>query len=53
MYLANSILLLYMEDRWAYRIGIVAPAMWLAMTFATVLLGGARRQVWYLEQGRA
>jgi hypothetical protein len=26
--------------------------MWLAMTFATVLLGGARRQVWYLEQGR-
>ena len=26
--------------------------MWLAMTFATGLLGGAWRQVWYLEQGR-
>jgi len=52
MYLAILILLFYMEDRWAYMIGIVAPAMWLAITFATGLLGGAWRQVGYIEQGR-
>jgi DNA-binding transcriptional LysR family regulator len=52
VYLAILILLFYTEDRWAYMIGIVAPAMWLAMTFATGLLGGAWRQVWYIEQAR-
>src|SRR5215469_15916477 len=43
---------IFIADRWAYMIGIVAPAMWLAITFATGLLGGAWRQVGYLEQGR-
>src|ERR1700745_3919286 len=38
IYLAILIMLFYTEDRWAYRIGIVAPAGWLAMTFATGFL---------------
>jgi len=51
VYLAILILLFYMEDRWAYMIGIVAPGVWLLMTFATGLLGGAVRQVLRLGQG--
>jgi hypothetical protein len=45
IYLAILIMLFYMEDRWAYMIGILAPAAWLLMSFATGLLGGATRQV--------
>jgi hypothetical protein len=51
VYLAILIMLFYMEDRWAYMIGIVAPAMWLVMAFATGLLGGALRQVWSIGRG--
>jgi hypothetical protein len=43
VYLALLILLFYMEDRWAYRIGILAPAGWLVLAFATGLLGACRR----------
>jgi len=49
VYLAILILLFYMEDRWAYMLGMVAPAMWLLMAFASGLLGGAVRQM--LEVG--
>lgn len=52
VYLAILIMLFYMEDRWAYMIGIVAPAVWLLMTFATGLLGGAVRQVWRVGHGQ-
>lgn len=45
IYLAILIMLFYMEDRWAYMIGILAPAVWLLMSFATGLLGGAARQI--------
>jgi hypothetical protein len=45
IYLAILIMLFYMEDRWAYMIGIIAPAMWIVMAFATGLLGGAMRQI--------
>lgn len=53
VYLAILILLFYMEDRWAYMIGIVAPAAWLLMTFASGRLGGAARQVSRLSHGEA
>ena len=53
IYLAILILLFYMEDRWAYMIGMVAPAMWLAMSFASGLLGGAARQLMRLGTGHA
>src|SRR5205823_12208372 len=45
IYMAILILLFYMEDRWAYMIGMLAPVAWLGMVFATGLLGGAARQV--------
>jgi len=51
VYLAILIMLFYMEDRWAYMIGMVAPAVWLVMTFASGLLGGAARQLLRLGQG--
>ena len=51
VYLAILIMLFYMEDRWAYMIGMVSPASWLLMTFASGLLGGAARQVLRLGQG--
>lgn len=51
VYLAILIMLFYMEDRWAYMIGIIAPAMWLGMAFASGLLGGATRQILQLGSG--
>lgn len=51
VYLAILIMLFYMEDRWAYMIGMVAPAVWLLMTFASGLLGGAARQIVRIGQG--
>jgi len=53
IYLAILIMLFYMEDRWAYMIGIVAPAVWLVLTFASGLLGGAARQILQLGHGRS
>lgn len=53
IYLALLILLFYMENRWAYMIGILAPAAWLLMAFATGMLGGAARQVLHIGQGAA
>jgi hypothetical protein len=52
VYLAVLIMLFYMEDRWAYMIGIVAPALWLVMTFATGLLQGAFRQLLQFSEGK-
>ena len=51
VYLALLILLFYMEDRWAYMIGMLAPAGWLVMAFATGLLGAGGRQLLSLERG--
>ena len=53
IYMALMILLFYREDRWAYMMGIVAPAAWLVMAFATGLLGGAIRQTAHIGQGAA
>jgi len=53
IYLAILIMLFYMEDRWAYMIGIVAPAMWLLISFASGLLGGAVRQIVQLGRGHS
>jgi hypothetical protein len=51
IYMAVLILLFYMEDRWAYMIGMLASAAWLVMAYATGLLGGAGRQLLRLTQG--
>lgn len=51
IYLALLILLFYMEDRWAYMIGMLAPAAWLVMAFATGMLGAAVRQLFRVSEG--
>jgi len=53
VYLAILIMLVYMQDRWAYMIGVMAPAAWLAMSFATGLLGASVRQMLRLERGES
>src|SRR5713226_3186808 len=39
IYLVIVLLLFYFEDRWAYMIGILAPAVWLLLNYATGELG--------------
>ena len=51
IYMAILIMLFYMEDRWAYMIGMLAPVAWLVMVYSTGLLGGAGRQVLRLVRG--
>ena len=51
IYIALLVMLFFTEDRWAYMIGMLAPAAWLGMVFATGLLGGASRQIWRLARG--
>jgi len=45
IFLAIILMLFYFEERWAYMLGMLAPAVWLLLSFATGLLGGALRQV--------
>jgi hypothetical protein len=53
LYIAILVMLFYMEDRWAYMIGMLAPVVWLVMAFATGLLGGAARQAGLLLRGQS
>jgi hypothetical protein len=52
IYLIIILMLFYFEDQWAYALGILTPAVWLLLTFATGLLGGALRQVSRLMQAQ-
>jgi hypothetical protein len=45
IYVALLILLFYMEDRWAYRIGMLKPSASLVMALATGMLRAAIRQM--------
>jgi len=45
IYLGIILMLFYFEDRYAYMLGILAPAVWLVLTYATGLLSGAAGQV--------
>ena len=45
IYLAIVLMLFYFKERWAYMIGILAPAVWLILAYGVGLLGGAMRQV--------
>jgi hypothetical protein len=47
IYLAIVLMLFYFEDRWAYMMGIVAPAVWLALTALWSGLPGFSHQVSY------
>lgn len=52
IYMAILIMLFYMEDRWAYMIGILTPLVWLGLAFETGLLGAAFRQILRLGHGQ-
>jgi len=44
IYIAIVLMLFYFEDRWAYMLGIIAPAGWLVLTFITGGFGEFIRQ---------
>ncbi len=45
LYIAILVMLFYMEDRWAYMIGMLASVVWLGMAYATGMLGSSLRQL--------
>ena len=45
VYTAILVLLFYMEDRWAYMIGMLASVVWLAMAYTSGMLGRAIEQL--------
>jgi hypothetical protein len=52
IYLVIILMLFYLEDRWAYMLGILAPGVWVILQIANGLLFGAFRQVGsYLSSG--
>lgn len=53
IYEAILLMLFYTEDRWAYMIGILAPAAWLVLAFESGLLGAALRQLFRLTRAHA
>jgi hypothetical protein len=53
LYIAILVMLFYMEDRWAYMIGMVASFVWLGMAYATGILGSAVRQIGELRGASA
>jgi hypothetical protein len=53
LYIAILVMLFYMEDRWAYMIGLLASFVWLGMAYATGILGSAVRQMGELRGGSA
>jgi uncharacterized membrane protein YidH (DUF202 family) len=46
-------MLFYLEDRWAYMLGIVAPAGWLLLTFVIGGFGEFMRQMSQVFHGKA
>ena len=53
LYIAILVMLFYMEDRWAYMIGILASFVWLGMAYATGILGSAVQQMGALRNSTA
>jgi len=45
IYLVIVLMLFYFEDRWAYMLGILAPAGWLLLEFASGGLGEFMQQI--------
>ena len=45
IYLAIILMLFYLEDQWAYMLGMLAPSVWLLLSLASGVLYGALRQV--------
>ena len=51
IYLVIILMLFYFEDRYAYMLGMIAPAVWLLLLYATGVLGGAWKQVGHQISG--
>jgi hypothetical protein len=45
LYIAILVMLFYMEDRWAYMIGMLASVVWLGLAYESGILGSAVRQI--------
>jgi hypothetical protein len=50
LYVTILLMLFYFEDRWAYTLGILAPAVWMILIFAIGGMAEAGRQVSLLLQ---
>jgi hypothetical protein len=51
LYIAILVMLFYMEERWAYMIGMLASSLWLGMAYAVGILSSAVRQVGEFRNG--
>jgi hypothetical protein len=51
LYIAILVMLFYMEERWAYMIGMLASFLWLGMAYAVGILSSAVRQVGEFRNG--
>jgi len=45
IYLVIVLMLFYFEDRYAYMLGILAPAIWIVMTWSVAGIAGPARQL--------
>jgi hypothetical protein len=45
LYVGILVLLFYMEDRWAYMIGMLASVVWLGMAYGVGILGESARRL--------
>ncbi len=48
IYLVIILMLFYLEDQYAYMLGMIAPAVWIILSLSTGLMGMALRQVWWI-----
>ena len=48
IYLVIILMLFYLEDQYAYMLGMLAPAAWLILSMLTGITGMALRQVWWI-----
>ena len=52
IYLAIILMLFYLEDRWAYMLGMLAPVVWIILVLSTgQLLSALRHPFTYFSQG--
>jgi hypothetical protein len=45
LYIAILVMLFYMEDRWAYMIGMLASVVWLGLAYEAGILGSGLREL--------
>lgn len=49
LYIAILVMLFYMEDRWAYMIGMLASGAWLVLAFLSGIFGATFRELSRLQ----